>query len=115
MQRPWSTDGRSPSETSARPRVARCRDSPRHEVHVKAVIAYVPAHQLLALHCHDGVEAFEQDAVRFGRYQRGRATVAPQAERDQLLKFGGFPEMQGAQFDVDDQHAGFRVGAHDVA
>ena len=45
--------------------------------------------------------------MRFGRYQRGGATVAPQAERDQLLKLGGFPEMQRAQFDIDDQHAGF--------
>ena len=63
----------------------------------------------LPLGGNDGMKAFEQDAVRLGRHQRGRAAVAPQAERNQLLQLGGLPEMQRAQLDIDDQHA--RLGS----
>src|SRR4051812_28682276 len=92
-------------------------DRRRHltrEHHLKTIVANEPAHQFASIRGNDGAEAVELDAMRFAGDQGGRATVTPQAERDELLQLVGFPQMQRAEFDIDDQDARFAFRADDV-
>ena len=83
--------------------MAELRRNLARKEHVEAEVTDVPADLLGGPGRHHGMEAVERHPSGLSGDKRGRTSVAEHKERQQLLEARALVQVQGAEFEADEQ------------